>query len=575
MAKIDFIPDIQSIEDYTGNIDLNNRPKVYNSDGSYSTEKSFSVNIDGKEVLLPTIINGHEVSETDAIKHYQQTGEHLGIFNTPQEADIMAEKIHNRFNKIDFQPIDFQEDISKKPTKSFVPKYAEVEELIASRRNPIQALIEESAKKPEPFKHPLSTIMQPFVFGLKGLDALRYLAFSPISSAGLAAQRGELFTPQAGEEILKSFTGERFAVPADIGKAAGWYPALADLAGFGAELGLLSPKSTATTAKRMVTEPATVAREAGQEIATIGRVITKPIKEAVETIKNIPNRFFRGGLTKSEAIRVESQYGASNGTLLEQAKNTLDDITTQVDNTYNAVFKKAPENKFIDIKPSINEAGKRLKRLNLITEKGNLTELGQSEIAKDSVYGKLLDFYQSSKAISGVEKLEGRALTQSQMLRAFGAERQTLVNKDQYLFFRDKLNSLYKNKPSDIDVSRVVDKFYQAGEDSGLKGLQAARKLERKAFYYKGKFLNENGDFKLINEAKLNKVGIGKLAQQDINHIQELQQYVKMPILDDAGKINKLNAAKQTIKNIKKYGKYSAGGAVAGEVGRKIVTGSW
>jgi len=79
-----------------GNIDLNNRQVVRNKDGSISTERSFSVNIDGKEVLLPTVINGRIVSENEAINHYLKTGEYLGKFNTVKEADEYAEKLHNR-----------------------------------------------------------------------------------------------------------------------------------------------------------------------------------------------------------------------------------------------------------------------------------------------------------------------------------------------------------------------------------------------------------------------------------------------------------------------------------------------
>ena len=79
-----------------GNINLNNRQVVYNPDGSISTERSFSVNIDGKEVLLPTVINGRVVSEDEAIEHYYRTGEYLGKFDTVAEADAYAEELHNR-----------------------------------------------------------------------------------------------------------------------------------------------------------------------------------------------------------------------------------------------------------------------------------------------------------------------------------------------------------------------------------------------------------------------------------------------------------------------------------------------
>jgi hypothetical protein len=131
--------------------------------------------------------------------------------------------------------------------------------------------------------------------------------------------------------------------------------------------------------------------------------------------------------------------------------------------------------------------------------------------------------------------------------------RQTNVNKDQYLFLRDKLNSLYKNKPSDIDVSKVVDTFYQAGENSGLKGLQAARRLERQAFLRQERFLNRNtGDLKIATETKLSRIGTDKpLSRQEMQHIKELEEYIKHPIISDAGKINKLNRAKDLVSKTK------------------------
>ena len=79
-----------------GNIDLNNRIVVHNPDGSISTERSFSTEIDGYEVLLPTVINGEIWNEEDAIEYYYETGDYLGKFDTPEEADEYAEALHER-----------------------------------------------------------------------------------------------------------------------------------------------------------------------------------------------------------------------------------------------------------------------------------------------------------------------------------------------------------------------------------------------------------------------------------------------------------------------------------------------
>lgn len=82
-----------------GNIDLHNRPQYKQPDGSISTVNSISFNDNGKEVLVPTIAydaNGKAVqlSDDDAINRYYDTGEYLGKFDTVDEANAYAEKLH-------------------------------------------------------------------------------------------------------------------------------------------------------------------------------------------------------------------------------------------------------------------------------------------------------------------------------------------------------------------------------------------------------------------------------------------------------------------------------------------------
>jgi len=79
-----------------GTIDLNNRPILHNPDGTISSELSFSRNQDGREVLVPQIVNGQKLSQDEAWKHYLQSGEHLGKFDTSAHADAYAQLIHSR-----------------------------------------------------------------------------------------------------------------------------------------------------------------------------------------------------------------------------------------------------------------------------------------------------------------------------------------------------------------------------------------------------------------------------------------------------------------------------------------------
>jgi hypothetical protein len=79
-----------------GNIDLGNRPRVQNANGSVSTVRSISIEEDGVEVLIPTVVGDRVVSDRDAIEHYRATGEHLGKFKDAATADAYAERLHEQ-----------------------------------------------------------------------------------------------------------------------------------------------------------------------------------------------------------------------------------------------------------------------------------------------------------------------------------------------------------------------------------------------------------------------------------------------------------------------------------------------
>lgn len=81
-----------------GNINLFDRPQVRNPDGSVSTVRSMSFGRNGQEILIPTVHpSGYVMSDQDAIRHYDQTGQHLGIFKDPRMATAYAEWLHNQY----------------------------------------------------------------------------------------------------------------------------------------------------------------------------------------------------------------------------------------------------------------------------------------------------------------------------------------------------------------------------------------------------------------------------------------------------------------------------------------------
>lgn len=84
-----------------GNIDLMDRPVVNNPDGSISTVRSMSFNVEGKEVLIPTVSDdGRILSDKEAIEQFAKTGRHLGKFNSPDAATKYAMSLHDEQAKM-------------------------------------------------------------------------------------------------------------------------------------------------------------------------------------------------------------------------------------------------------------------------------------------------------------------------------------------------------------------------------------------------------------------------------------------------------------------------------------------
>lgn len=77
-----------------GNLDLLHRKVAHLKNGEIATVRSASIGVDGKEILIPTVINGIAVSLKQAIEHWRKTGENLGTFDNAKDANTYAIKLH-------------------------------------------------------------------------------------------------------------------------------------------------------------------------------------------------------------------------------------------------------------------------------------------------------------------------------------------------------------------------------------------------------------------------------------------------------------------------------------------------
>src|SRR5262245_40342205 len=83
-----------------GNIDLYKQPRVLTPiEGGYSTVYSKGFNIDGQEILLPSVTpDGRFLkSDDEVIAEYRKTGRHLGKFGSVKESNDYAQKLHNEY----------------------------------------------------------------------------------------------------------------------------------------------------------------------------------------------------------------------------------------------------------------------------------------------------------------------------------------------------------------------------------------------------------------------------------------------------------------------------------------------
>ena len=85
-----------------GNINIYNRPIVPNPDGGSSTVYSTSFGLDNGEVMVPRVSDGadgrppHIMSNPEALAYYKKTGQNLGTFDSPANADSYGQGLHEQ-----------------------------------------------------------------------------------------------------------------------------------------------------------------------------------------------------------------------------------------------------------------------------------------------------------------------------------------------------------------------------------------------------------------------------------------------------------------------------------------------
>ena len=79
-----------------GNINLMDRPNVPNPSGGWSSVRSMNTNVNGQEVLMPTVSQTALIEPDQAVDNYIATGQHLGKFANSDAAEAYARALHDQ-----------------------------------------------------------------------------------------------------------------------------------------------------------------------------------------------------------------------------------------------------------------------------------------------------------------------------------------------------------------------------------------------------------------------------------------------------------------------------------------------
>lgn len=76
------------------------KPRINNADGSVSTERTIGIEVDGKHYLIPTIVNGKQLSEDQAVAAWRAgKNPEVGVFNSREESDAAGQARSNSIGR--------------------------------------------------------------------------------------------------------------------------------------------------------------------------------------------------------------------------------------------------------------------------------------------------------------------------------------------------------------------------------------------------------------------------------------------------------------------------------------------
>jgi hypothetical protein len=91
MLELQQLLDMFSGQIEPATIDFQNRKGRKNKDGSISTLLQNVVGVDdGKQLIIPTIVDGEELPIGQALKKAKETGQHGGLFKSLEDAESAA-----------------------------------------------------------------------------------------------------------------------------------------------------------------------------------------------------------------------------------------------------------------------------------------------------------------------------------------------------------------------------------------------------------------------------------------------------------------------------------------------------